>query len=212
VPLTVRDILPDEHPALAELSAGRHRGDGGSSAADQPLPRDAAAPTVLVAVDGDQLLGAVTLATRGGGQGSRGEAVVRMLVVSPPSRGRGTGELLLRAGVDRARADGCHLVRLSSPPASAAGHDLYARLGFARVPAQDRSPEPGRELLAYALALVPWCDQCGEPLTAQGHERCRRGRDLDPPRWCAHCRRRMVVQVTPTGWTARCVEHGERAA
>ena len=49
-------------------------------------------------------------------------------------------------------------------------------------------------------------DDFGEALTPEGHDACRRG--LDPPRFCGHCRRRMVVQVTPTGWTARCVEHG----
>jgi hypothetical protein len=31
---------------------------------------------------------------------------------------------------------------------------------------------------------------------------------LEPPRFCTVCGRRMVVQVTPAGWTARCVEHG----
>ena len=28
--------------------------------------------------------------------------------------------------------------------------------------------------------------------------------------YCSRCRRRMVVQVLPTGWTARCSEHGTR--
>jgi hypothetical protein len=31
---------------------------------------------------------------------------------------------------------------------------------------------------------------------------------MEPPRFCAQCRRRMIVQVVPRGWTARCVEHG----
>jgi hypothetical protein len=31
---------------------------------------------------------------------------------------------------------------------------------------------------------------------------------MEPPRFCVHCRRRMVVQVVPRGWAARCVEHG----
>jgi hypothetical protein len=66
----------------------------------------------------------------------------------------------------------------------------------------------GLELRAFALPLVPWCGQCGVELTPEGHQRCRAAASLDPPRFCAHCRRRMVVQVTPTGWTARCVEHG----
>lgn len=52
-----------------------------------------------------------------------------------------------------------------------------------------------------------YCDRCGEPGV---HADCQRARELEPPRYCPHCRRRMVVQVTPTGWTARCSEHGER--
>jgi hypothetical protein len=34
--------------------------------------------------------------------------------------------------------------------------------------------------------------------------------ELEPPRYCADCGRRMVVQVTPRGWSATCVEHGVR--
>ena len=32
---------------------------------------------------------------------------------------------------------------------------------------------------------------------------------LEPPRFCAACGRRMIVQVSPHGWTARCSRHGE---
>jgi len=60
------------------------------------------------------------------------------------------------------------------------------------------------------LPLV-FCDQCGEPLPGDTtHPRCAAARELEPPRYCPSCRRRMVVQVLPTGWTARCVEHGTR--
>jgi hypothetical protein len=31
---------------------------------------------------------------------------------------------------------------------------------------------------------------------------------LEPPRFCAACGRRMVVQVRPDGWWARCSRHG----
>jgi hypothetical protein len=55
---------------------------------------------------------------------------------------------------------------------------------------------------------VTYCDRCGEPL-AGGHQNCRQARTLEPPRYCPDCRRRLVVQVTPTGWTARCVQHGQ---
>jgi len=60
------------------------------------------------------------------------------------------------------------------------------------------------------LPLV-FCDQCGEPLPGgTAHPRCAAARELEPPRYCPACRRRLVVQVLPTGWTARCVEHGTR--
>ena len=31
---------------------------------------------------------------------------------------------------------------------------------------------------------------------------------LEPPRYCAECGRRMVVQVRPDGWQAQCSRHG----
>lgn len=31
---------------------------------------------------------------------------------------------------------------------------------------------------------------------------------LEPPRYCAGCGRRMVVQVRPDGWWAKCSRHG----
>lgn len=32
---------------------------------------------------------------------------------------------------------------------------------------------------------------------------------LEPPRFCAACGRRMIVQVRPDGWWARCSRHGQ---
>ncbi|WP_415976819.1 hypothetical protein [Rhodococcus sp. 077-4] len=31
---------------------------------------------------------------------------------------------------------------------------------------------------------------------------------LEPPRYCAECGRRMVVQIVPDGWTSLCSRHG----
>jgi hypothetical protein len=31
---------------------------------------------------------------------------------------------------------------------------------------------------------------------------------LEPPRYCAQCGRRMIVQVRPDGWWAQCSRHG----
>jgi hypothetical protein len=68
-----------------------------------------------------------------------------------------------------------------------------------------------------------YCEQCGQERTgvvgevdghaageagdAGGH-RCVGNAEFEPPRYCGQCRRRMVVQVTPTGWSARCSQHG----
>lgn len=200
---------------MAELTASVYRGEGFSSADYEPALRDvasrAASATVLVGEVDGLLAGAVTVATRGGEwaeQSVPGEAVIRMLVVGAQARGSGAGETLVRACLDVAREDGCTLVRLSSQEEMTSAHRLYERLGFVRTPSFDWSPVPGLFLRTYALPLVPWCGQCGEALTPEDHAACRRGAVLDPPRFCAQCRRRMVVQVTPTGWTAKCVEHG----
>ena len=216
MPLTVRRIRPEEYDDVAELTARVYLDEGYGSPEYEPAlrmvaSRDASAE-VLVALLDDKLVGAVTVATRGGEWAHHtvpGEAVIRMLAVDPRERGSGAGTALVHACVDRARADGCRLVRLSTELGMDAAHRLYARAGFARTPSYDWTAPDGVPLLGYVLTLQPWCDQCGRELTPEGHEACRRA--LDPPRFCGRCRRRMVVQVTPTGWTARCVEHGLRS-
>ncbi len=215
-PVAVRPVRAEEHAAVAALTADVYLREGWADEEYAAHLRDvagrAATSTVLVAVDGPRVVGALTVATRGGPMAEMaapGEAVVRMLVVDPAARGRGVGRALVGAALDLARADGCRLVRLSTQPEMAAAHRVYASYGFRRTPARDWSPGRGVQLLTYALPLVPWCDQCGQALEDDGaHARCTAGRDLEPPRYCPHCRRRMVVQVLPDGWTARCVEHG----
>jgi hypothetical protein len=66
------------------------------------------------------------------------------------------------------------------------------------------------EVVAGVTAEVSYCGWCGRSRDEGDHATCdRRLASIDPPRHCAHCGRRMVVQVTPTGWTARCSRHGE---
>jgi hypothetical protein len=58
--------------------------------------------------------------------------------------------------------------------------------------------------------VTSYCGRCGEPVDAgaDAHAGCARLLELEPPRYCASCRRRLKVQVTPMGWSATCVEHG----
>lgn len=207
--------MPHHHAAVAALTADTYLAEGWADEDYAPELRDVAhrddLAQVWVALDGEELVGAVTLATRGGPLAelaTEGEAVMRHLVTAPAARGRGVGQALVQTCLDVARADGCRLLRLSTHRDMAAAHRLYGRFGFARTPSYDWEPFPGLHLITFAVALVPFCDQCGDDLLSAEHPRCQALRQLDPPRWCPQCRRRMVVQVVPTGWSARCVEHG----
>jgi hypothetical protein len=63
-------------------------------------------------------------------------------------------------------------------------------------------------------ATTNFCGHCGgtddggtnPPSSA--HPQCRVRLQLEPPRYCRTCGRRMKVQVTPTGWSAECSHHG----
>lgn len=72
------------------------------------------------------------------------------------------------------------------------------------------APADGAVTADGAGAAGRWCDRCGESVADGPHAACAAAREWEPPRWCATCRRRMKVQVVPTGWSAVCVEHGER--
>lgn len=161
MPITVRTARPADHAAVAELTVRVYLGEGYGDEQYEPQLRAVASraetATVLVAEDEDRLLGAVTVATRGGEwaeQAVAGEAVIRMLVVDPEARGSGAGSALVQACLEAARADGCTLVRLSSQASMTAAHRLYERAGFVRTPSRDWSPVPGLQLQTYALQLT----------------------------------------------------------
>lgn len=76
-----------------------------------------------------------------------------MLAVASAARGKGVGEALVRACVDRARALGVTALVLSTQPAMLGAQRLYGRLGFVRTPELDWSPIPALRLLTYRLEL-----------------------------------------------------------
>lgn len=207
----VRPALPGEHAAVGALTADAYLSDGLVGPDYAEVLRDAAtraaAATLLVAVLDGELVGTVTFALAGTPYAERcgdGEAEIRMLGTTKAARGRGVGTALTTRCVELARDAGCSAVRLSTQPEMVGAHRIYERLGFWRTPERDWSPAPGVELLMYVLPLAH-CPLCGEP---GRHAGCDGRLRLEPPRYCGQCRRRMVVQVHPTGWSARCVEHG----
>jgi ribosomal protein S18 acetylase RimI-like enzyme len=160
VPVSIRDVHPVEYAEVAELTAATYRREGYGSPEYEIALRDVAGrdatARVLVALVADELVGAVTVATRGGPWSERaapGEAEIRMLVVAASARGAGVGEALVRTCIELAREAGCSAVRLSTEPTMKAAHRLYERLGFRRTREGDWSPVEGVTLLTYVLDL-----------------------------------------------------------
>ncbi|MEU3457985.1 GNAT family N-acetyltransferase [Micromonospora sp. NPDC006766] len=164
--LVVRRAEPADHPAVARLTVAAYEADGqlkgehgyGTVLAD--VAGRAETGEVLIAVDEatGEVLGAVTFVLAGtpyAELSGPGEAEFRMLAVDPAVQGRGTGEALVRACVERAAELGCSAVVICVRAGmAAAAHRLYARLGFVRVPEKDWSPLPGVELLGLRLDLT----------------------------------------------------------
>ncbi|MDG4823043.1 N-acetyltransferase [Asanoa sp. WMMD1127] len=161
----VRSATPADFPAIARFTVDAYRDDGqlaGDHGYDKKLAdvvTRAEAGELLVAADEStgQVLGAVTFVLPGTAYAEvsgDGEAEFRMLAVDPAAQGRGVGEALVRACVERATALGCDAVVICVRSFSAPAKRLYARLGFVRIPERDWSPFPGVDLEALRLSLT----------------------------------------------------------
>ncbi|MFI1810343.1 GNAT family N-acetyltransferase [Streptomyces sp. NPDC020422] len=164
---TIRTVRPEEYETLGELTGRAYLDDGLLAFGDsdwylnhlRDVAGRAALTDVLVAVDEKgAVLGGVTFVPGPGAMGDiarEGEAAIRMLAVGHAARGRGVGEALVRACVERARAvPGCARIVLSTQENMRTAHRIYERLGFLRVPERDWRPipeEPEFVLLTYAL-------------------------------------------------------------
>jgi ribosomal protein S18 acetylase RimI-like enzyme len=84
--------------------------------------------SLLVARDGDAILGTLTLAVFRIPTGVR--AWIEDVVVDERARGRGIGEALTLHAVELARSAGARSVELTSRPSREAANRLYRRLGF----------------------------------------------------------------------------------
>ncbi|MEU7477608.1 GNAT family N-acetyltransferase [Lentzea sp. NPDC042327] len=162
--LLIRPATAADLPVVGALTVEAYQADGFVDEGDDYVAHlaDAAARSrdaeLLVAVDpsGGEVLGSVTVVLPGSPFAEisePGETEFRMLSVAAAARGRGVGEALVRAVLDRARTLGAERVVLSSSEKMRAAHRLYERLGFTRLPDRDWSPLPGLKLLAYVLPL-----------------------------------------------------------
>jgi ribosomal protein S18 acetylase RimI-like enzyme len=87
--------------------------------------------TLFIARDPDQggkIVGTLSLAVFRIPTGMR--SWIEDVVVDNEARGKGIGELLTRAGLQKARELGCKTVDLTSRPSRVAANHLYQKVGF----------------------------------------------------------------------------------
>jgi ribosomal protein S18 acetylase RimI-like enzyme len=159
--ITIREARPDEHAEAGRITAGAYAefarpGDDDWHAylariAD--VPARAARTTILVAVDGDRIVGSATLELTARVEEPEDpplrphEAHIRMLGVDPAARGLGVGTLLMEACEHLATGVGKTLMTLHTTQRMAAAQRMYERLGYVRD--EDRVFPDGFVLLSY---------------------------------------------------------------
>ena len=114
---------------------------------------------VLAAHDRTDLLGTVTLVAPSSAArrlATREEFELHLLCVRADARRRGIGEALVRAALQRAKAQGARGVVLWTQPTMAAAQRLYRRCGFERDTSADFS-RGARQFLVhrYVFATAP---------------------------------------------------------
>ncbi|WP_229685863.1 GNAT family N-acetyltransferase [Longimycelium tulufanense] len=158
--LGVRPAVRDDFAAIGALVTKVYVGEGYVGEAVIPLlndvDRQARHTELLVAVEEGHVVGVVSLC-RANNLYARlarvDEAELRLLAVEPTARGRGVGESLVRAAVERAAGIGASRLVLSTQPRMHAAHRLFARMGFCRYRDRDWYTSIGLHMLAFAYPL-----------------------------------------------------------
>lgn len=157
--MRIRPIRSDDHEAVGALTLRAYDASGGwiggeyRTALADPSQRVSGATEVLVAeLDGDDLrvriAGTVTFVLPGDPEwhdrpDPSGDCGFRILAVDPDVQGRGVGDALVRACLDRGQARGCQRMTIVSMAWMTRAHGLYRRHGFVRRPDLDVRFPPG---------------------------------------------------------------------
>ena len=164
----LRPALPEEADAVGALTVAGYDADayltlpdgsfdheyGGWLADGATRGRDG---VLMVAVDGEELLGTVTWCPPGSPfreiSTRDDQAEFRTLSVAPEARGRGVGSALVDWCITEARTTGLSEILICSLPVMLPAHRLYQSRGFVRRPDLDWSPFPDVVLWGFSLAL-----------------------------------------------------------
>lgn len=163
----IRDALPDEYPAIAEVTLAAY----GEYFPADPLPplwleyrndlaavdRRAKESEQIVAVLDGRIVGAVAFYPTGTEEGSQGRppewAGVRFLAVHPDARGRGIARTLTQECIRRARERGTKVLGLMTGSFMKAAQHVYDSMGFIRVPEIDEHISDDIVGMQYRLDL-----------------------------------------------------------
>ncbi len=125
------EVTPEVVDAFARLIPQLSKSNPPPSADELSAIAASEASVLLIARDPErdgEIVGSLTLAMFRIPTGLR--AWIEDVVVDESARGRGVGDALNRAALDRARAAGCRTVDLTSRPSREAANRLYRRIGF----------------------------------------------------------------------------------
>jgi ribosomal protein S18 acetylase RimI-like enzyme len=160
VKVSVRRARTEDGGQIAELWTEAYCGPGPGERAAPYVLADVEEATamghLLVAVEGESVVGAVVFYPPGAGREvpREGEAELSRLAVASLSRGRGIGRALAKGCLAAARVAGAEAVVLWSRPHQHIAHRLYESLGFRRVPGRDSGDAAGPRLV-FRLDLRP---------------------------------------------------------
>ena len=134
----MRRATRDDVPAIVAMLRDDHLGATRESSPDDPVyltAFDAIAADphqwLVVGVLGSDIVATMQLTVIPGlsRRGAR-RALIEAVRVRSDQRGGGFGETLIRWAVDKARAEGCVMVQLTTDRSRVDAHRFYERLGF----------------------------------------------------------------------------------
>ena len=162
MPLMVRDFCKTDATAVSRLAVAGFE-EFRSAYSDWPamsasisqMPALATVGEVIVAELDEMLVGAVAYVAPGRPKASFFDTtwpIVRMLVVDPAVRGRGSGRALMEECCRRARRDGSSVIALHTSPIMTVALSMYRRMGFEYQ--RDAPPIYGVPSAVYLLRMT----------------------------------------------------------
>lgn len=142
-PVQIRDATVSDAAGLSPLFAtlGYPVAPGLLRSRLEALLRDDPTARVLLALEGDRVIGMATLHATPVLHRPTAVARVTALVVLPEVQGSGAGKALMQAAEAHFVAAGYRRIEVTSGPTHAAAHDFYRHLGY-----QDQGIRFAREL------------------------------------------------------------------